>query len=389
MANDEFDPIFLTELVGHIYEAALDPQHWHEFLVELERIYPDSRVTLFGHENGRPCEALTVHRNFAADDLRAYVDYYVSNSPYVAAARTAPVGKALYSEMMVGDQELKSTEHYNDFVKPRRLGHYATGVLIERRLNGMTALSLADHKNDADRRGRQFRLMELIAPHLKRAVRLHRFVAAEKMVADATQAAFDRWTHAAFVLNSAGRVVVMNQAAEMLLRRADGLWLGRDGQLRSIDEARTRDLDIAARKCAAVPVAIDAERRCEDLDGIVLPRSSGAAPLRAMLSPLPFLGGPAMPELEPGRVLLIAFDSDTMSRTPVDWMARQFGLTPAEQRLTEAIVNGVPLNDAAEQLGIRLSTARTRLKTIQTKTHCHRQVDLVRLALSRPAVRQD
>jgi DNA-binding CsgD family transcriptional regulator len=106
-----------------------------------------------------------------------------------------------------------------------------------------------------------------------------------------------------------------------------------------------------------------------------------------MLSPLPFLGGPAMPELEPGRVLLIAFDSDTTSRTPVDWMARQFGLTPAEQRLTEAIVNGVPLNDAAEQLGIRLSTARTRLKTIQTKTHCRRQVDLVRLALSLPAVR--
>ena len=384
---DEFDPIFLTELVGHIYESALDPRHWREFLAELERIYPDSRVTLFGHENGRPCEALTEHRNFAPDDLRAYVDYYVSNSPYVAAARTAPVGKALYSEMMVGDRELKSTEHYNDFVKPRRLGHYATGVLIERRPNGMTALSLADHKNDADRRGRQFRLMEFIAPHLKRAVRLHRIVAAQKIVADATQAAFDRWTHAAFVLNAAGRVVVMNQAAEMLLRRADGLWLGRDGQLRSIDEARTRDLDTAARKCAAMPAAIDAERRCEDLDGIVLPRSSGAAPLRAMLSPLPFLGGPAMPELGPGRVLLIAFDSDATSRTPVDWMARQFGLTPAEQRLTEAIVNGVPLNDAAEQLGIRLSTARTRLKTIQTKTHCRRQVDLVRLALSLPAVR--
>ena len=59
-----------------------------------------------------------------------------------------------------------------------------------------------------------------------------------------------------------------------------------------------------------------------------------------------------------------------------------------EQRLTEAVVNGLPLVEAAEQLGIRLSTARTRLKAIQAKTHCHRQVDLVRLALSLPAVRQ-
>ena len=62
----------------------------------------------------------------------------------------------------------------------------------------------------------------------------------------------------------------------------------------------------------------------------------------------------------------------------------QLRLTPSEQRLTEAIVNGVPLNEAAEQLGILPSTARTRLKTIQTKTNCHRQVDLVRLALSLP-----
>jgi DNA-binding CsgD family transcriptional regulator/PAS domain-containing protein len=384
---DEFDPMFLTELVGHIYEAALEPRHWSELLVELERIYPDSRVTLFGHENGRPCEPLTVHRNFAADDLRAYVDYYVSNSPYVAAARTAPVGRALYSEAMVGDRELRSTEHYNDFVKPRRLGHYATGVLIERLPNGMTALSLADHKDDADRRGRQFRLLELLAPHLKRAVRLHRTVASQKLAADAAQAAFDRWTHAAFVLNSVGRVVVMNRAAEKLIQCADGLWLGREGALRSIDEARTRDLDTAVRKCAAMSVAIDPDRRAEDLDGIVLPRPSGAAPLRAMISPLPFLGGPAMSEFAAGTVLLVVFDADNVSRTPTDWLARQFGLTPAEQRLTEAIINGVPLNEAAEQLGIRVSTARTRLKVIQAKTHCRRQVDLVRLALSLPLIR--
>jgi DNA-binding CsgD family transcriptional regulator len=231
--------------------------------------------------------------------------------------------------------------------------------------------------------------MELLAPHLRRAVDLHRLIASQKMIGDAAQAAFDRWSHATFVLSSVGRVVVMNDAAETLLLRADGLSLGRDGQLRSVDEARTRDLDVAVRKCAAMSSVIDAERRADDLDGIALPRPSGAAPLRAMISPLPFLGTPTMSEFAPGTVLLVIFDAGNVSRTPVDWMARQFGLTPAEQRLTEAIINGVPLNEAAEQLGIRLSTARTRLKTIQTKTQCHRQVDLVRLALSLPIIRQE
>jgi DNA-binding CsgD family transcriptional regulator len=159
--------------------------------------------------------------------------------------------------------------------------------------------------------------------------------------------------------------------------------------LRGVDEVKTGMLDLAIRKCVAMCSAVDAEARSVDLDGLVLPRPSGAAPLRAMISPLPFLGGAATSQLGPGTVLLLIFDADNIQRTPVDWIARQFGLTPSEQRLTEAIINGEPLADAAEQLGIRLSTARTRLKTIQTKTHCHRQVDLVRLALSLPALRSE
>jgi DNA-binding CsgD family transcriptional regulator/PAS domain-containing protein len=386
---DEFDPTFLTDLVGHIYEAAVDPDHWDEFLTILERVYPGSRVTLFGHENGRPSETLTRYKNFAPDDLRAYVDYYVTNSPYIARGRTLPVGQATHYEVMVDEKELKATEHYNDFVRPRRLGYWGTGVVIERCPERATALSLADHQNDPDRRARQLRLIDALVPHLVRAFRLQRMVAAQQATGDAAQAAFDRWAHAAFVLNAGGRVVVMNSAAETLLGRADGLSLGRDGRLRGVDEVKTGMLDLAIRKCVAMCSAVDAEARSVDLDGLVLPRPSGAAPLRAMISPLPFLGGAATSQLGPGTVLLLIFDADNIQRTPVDWIARQFGLTPSEQRLTEAIINGEPLADAAEQLGIRLSTARTRLKTIQTKTHCHRQVDLVRLALSLPALRSE
>jgi DNA-binding CsgD family transcriptional regulator len=179
----------------------------------------------------------------------------------------------------------------------------------------------------------------------------------------------------------------MNRAAELLLRRPDGVWLSREGRLHSVDEAVTRALENAVRACGAMSSQIDGDSRSADFDGIALPRPSGASPLRAMISPLPFLGGAPF-ELHTGSVLLVLFDPDDVRRTPVEWIARQYKLTPSEQKLTEAIINGAPLGQAAEQLGIRESTARTRLKTIQTKTQCHRQVDLVRLALSLPAVRR-
>jgi DNA-binding CsgD family transcriptional regulator/PAS domain-containing protein len=383
---DEFDQTYVADLIGHIYEAAVHPGHWHEFVALLERIHPDSRVTLFGHENGRPSPALTVHRNFASDDLRAYVEHHVKSSPYIARASKLPVGRPILSEVMITDAELKATEHFHEYVRPRRLGHYAAGVILDRRGGGMTALSMADQKNDEARRSRQVRLLEILTPHLQRALKLHRTLVAERESEGAARAAFDRWAHPALVLNPQSRVVTMNRAAELLLRRPDGLWVGRDGVLRSADDEATRALGTAVRNCAMLLLSQDSGVEAADIDGISLPRRSGAAALRAMIWPLPFLGGsPA--EFGAGAVLMVIFDPDQVHRTPVAWIARQFGLTPSEQRLTEAIVNGVPLSEAAEQLGIRLSTARTRLKTVQTKTQCHRQLDLVRLAHSLPVLR--
>jgi DNA-binding CsgD family transcriptional regulator len=386
---DEFEPGFLMDLVGQVYEAAIDPERWGEFLAVLERIYPDSRITLFGHENGRPSEALRHYRNFAADDLRAYVEHYVRTSPYIARGSRLAVGQASHYEVMIDDAELKRTEHYNEYVRPRRLGHYGTGVVLERNPRRAVALSLADHRNDADRRARQLRLIQILTPHLIKALRLHHLVAAEKQKGDAARAAFDRWAHAALVLASCGRVVTMNRTAELLLQRPDGLWLGRDGRLQSADDAKTMEIESAVRRCAAIATSAEPASSSGDLDGIVLPRLSGTAPLRVMLSPLPFLGGESTWDIDGGMVLMVLFDPDNIRRTPIDWIARQFGLTPSEQRLAEAIVNGLPLAEAAAQLGIRETTARTRLKVIQTKTDCRRQSDLVRLALSLPAVRQE
>lgn len=391
---DEFEPAFLMDLVGHVYEAAADPDHWDEFLAVLERIYPDARVTLFGHDNGCPTARLGFARNYAADDLRAYAEHYVRCSPYVLRAAAVPVGEPIRYETLIDDAELAGTEYYNDYLRPRRLGHYGTGLLIERDgtrgtlARRPTVLSLADHRNDAERRARQLRLLALLAPHLKRAFGMHRVIRAQKANGEAAQAAFDQWAHAALVLDASGRVVLMNRSAELLLQRPHGLWLGRDRRLCSIDETKTRALELAVKKCATIATAIEPDAPPADLDGLTLPRISVAAPLRVMLAPMPFLGGGDASGMGAGSVLLLLLDPDNVRRTPIGWLARQFGLTPSEQRLAEAIINGLPLDEAAEQIGIRLTTARTRLKLIQTKTGCRRQVDLVRLALSMPAVRQ-
>lgn len=57
----------------------------------------------------------------------------------------------------------------------------------------------------------------------------------------------------------------------------------------------------------------------------------------------------------------------------------KFGLTQAEVRLALMLADGISLQHAAENIGVRESTARAQLKAIFSKTNTHRQAMLVAL----------
>lgn len=59
-----------------------------------------------------------------------------------------------------------------------------------------------------------------------------------------------------------------------------------------------------------------------------------------------------------------------------------YGLTPQERRLAIAIYDGLSLSEAAKLIGIEVSTARTHLKNIFTKTRTRRQASLALLIAS-------
>jgi DNA-binding CsgD family transcriptional regulator len=59
--------------------------------------------------------------------------------------------------------------------------------------------------------------------------------------------------------------------------------------------------------------------------------------------------------------------------------ARNFDLTPAEQRLLERLARNATITEAAEALSISATTARTHLAHIFSKTGISRQADLLAL----------
>ena len=80
-------------------------------------------------------------------------------------------------------------------------------------------------------------------------------------------------------------------------------------------------------------------------------------------------------------VAMFIFESKRDNDSSSAEVARIFGLTKTEARLTLAIVNGMTAAEYSEKYGISINTAYSQIKEVLAKTGARRQAELVKLVL--------
>jgi DNA-binding CsgD family transcriptional regulator len=114
--------------------------------------------------------------------------------------------------------------------------------------------------------------------------------------------------------------------------------------------------------------------------GIPAPRADGAP---SVLHVLPLRHGALRSELAPAAAAAIFVAPVTLPpAAPREALVALFDLTPAEARVFERIAAGETQSEIARTLGVELSTVKTHLLRIFTKTGSRRQADLVKLGAS-------
>jgi DNA-binding CsgD family transcriptional regulator len=85
------------------------------------------------------------------------------------------------------------------------------------------------------------------------------------------------------------------------------------------------------------------------------------------------------------RPLAMILVADPDGRTPSESdLAEFFGLSPAESRLTVALLAGKTMREAATDFGVRITTLRTQLSSILRKVGVNRQAELIRVLSNIP-----
>jgi len=369
----------LNDIVGAIYDAAVEPELWTGTLERLTAFLGGNASNLFMSTGQRETVGFMASAHVEPAFNDAYRDYYASINVWIQAAYEArlPIVDPRVCSEFYPVADLERSEFYNDFLRPQDFHDGCGGPL---RYDGaeMSVATVLRPRTAKPFDRHEVKLMRELMHHLARAIDLHRNLTELHRARDAAMDLPDRLEVGVLLCDPGGRVTYMNRRARAITDQNDGLSLDREGQCQAATRGDTQSLQ------ATVAGAVRTAANGGGTSGgtLSLQRPSGLPPLSVVVSPLrdsPF-------DVAPGRPAAVVFVSDParMHEPPASVLASLFGLTPTEGRLAALMATGVSLAEAAAVMEITIGTARGHLKRIFRKTDTRRRSDPVRLVLTSP-----
>jgi DNA-binding CsgD family transcriptional regulator len=365
-------------LVDAVYEAGREPQGWRLAVDQIVKFSGAMGGGLQFHNTKSLQPTFCEQVGLTRDSIAEYVSGFMRDNPVVKASLRTPVGVPILDWMAMPKRDLMRTPIYQEW--GRRNGvHGMANVVLHREqaqfanFNLIRSPALGDFQRD------DLKLLNVMAPHLRRAVEMNRLLRKLDRERYAAYAVLEHLDTAVLFLAADGYVVHMNGVAAEVIAANDGLGLARNRLLAAQSNA---NLEMARQIHDA------ATHRGGRGGTVVLPRPSGRRPLVVRIYPLTYRARFVPPD--GASVVAFVTDPELRMELPVSSVARVYRLAKAETRLLAQLINSPTLLSAADALGITEATARTLLGRIFAKTGTSRQAELVRLVFTtRPPVRSD
>jgi DNA-binding CsgD family transcriptional regulator/PAS domain-containing protein len=379
MLNRALSLAELSDLIGGIYDCALDPGLWEATLERLTARLElhNSGLAIQAMPSGHPLLIVTTGMpdEYAAQ-LFDYGPEIVEVFGGLEFMNSVPVGELLTFSQF-GDPSLwQSSRYMRDWVSPQGIVDCAI-VILARDASTYSSLSLGRHRSAGLVGPHEIESVRLLVPHLRRSAAITRVIEARSLVASSFAAALDALSSAVILVDAELRVVHANAAGSRLLADGDPLAV-RSGQVALNNPVMQASLVNAVRGAGGS----EAEFGGRSI-GISAPRLNGDP---ALLHVLPLRHGALRPGLVPAATAAIFVSPPSGLALGESVAALLFDLTPAEARVFARLADGDSVDDAYRALGISESTVRTHLHRIFEKTGTRRQSELVKLAASLAAI---
>jgi DNA-binding CsgD family transcriptional regulator/PAS domain-containing protein len=366
----------LSELVGLMYDAALDPARWPGALerirIELDFYtaglslicVPSGEVSLNVMAGSDPQWA-ELQTQYGADaiDVWGGMDTINAIPPYEPTVLSHIRAKHLWAD----------NRFFREWGRPQGI-HDIMALIFGPVSTVVGSLGFGRHEDFGEIGDLEVDAARLLAPHIRRAVEIGHILDVRSVVSSTFEAAIDALSVAVILVDADMHVVHANASARQLLTGTGPVRMRR-GTLRVQPPA------IEAALAATVRQATDDETKM-GRRGIGVPAAGDGVP--QVLHVLPLRHGNLRPGLIPSAVAAIFVTPAIPGRMPApsDALADLFGLTAAEARVLALISAGLTRDEVAKTLGLSRATVKAHLAHVFAKTGKKRQAELVALSAS-------
>jgi DNA-binding CsgD family transcriptional regulator/PAS domain-containing protein len=375
----------LSSLIGRIYDAALDYEAMTGAIKELSEILnaPYLAVGLWPAKddiigNWSPAQFVW---NIGFDQTtlaKAYERYTTEETnPFLRQLRRQPVNKPFQTYDVLERRDFLRHPMYNEVYRPCDIEPGLTTTIF-RDCDAMGILSAYRTKLQDFFSEPETELIRLLMPHLARALQLRRRLVLVEQNRAAAENILGRLPQGVILLDARRRVIFLNQTAEAVLENNNELVITERG-LTARTLVNDRKLQHLIRR--AINPVEDGDQ-VDQAFSFELTRNGAA--LHMVILPLQ-VGDLIVGLRQPCAAIFLS-----EGRPPIKLSLRilqdLYGLTAAEAKIANLIVNGISISEAAKRLRVSRNTAATHVRLVFEKTGCHRQSDLARHILVGPAV---
>ena len=369
----------LTQLIGDIYDAALDSSRWTSVLAKIACYAGGQAAGLLSKDS--ISKTGNIHYQSGVDPyfVRLYAETYWKFDP-VASLPDCELEQIVSVPDLVPYDEFRAGRFYREWAQPQGWIDAANAVL-EKSATSCAYLSVVRNEASGMVDDEMRRRMQLVVPHVRRAVRTGKVIDLSQAEAATFADILDGLSPAIYLIDADGLIVHGNAAGRAVLDKGD-LLRGVHGRLTAIDPQVDQALH-----AAFVAINKDAETGGK---GRALPMK-GRAGERYVAHVLPLTAGENRKAGAASNAVAALFvrKAELEAEPSSEVIGRTYKLTPTELRVLRAIVNVGGVRQVAGNLGVADTTIKTHLGRLFEKTGVSRQADLVKLVAGYSSVLVD
>jgi DNA-binding CsgD family transcriptional regulator/PAS domain-containing protein len=361
-----------SDLIGSIYDCALDPSRWDRTLADVSEAL-DCFALLLALSDLRH-ERLLIHKRVGVEPYQ--FERLSMHLPEVnAMLRGALASWPSFDEPYVMSRHLsrayiEKSPYFQEWQNPAGMVDFMMFFLMHEPMH-LSTFGAGRNARQGIITDREIELGKLLLPHLRRAVTISKLLDVRTIEGARMAEALDALRCSVVLTNEHGAILHANRAAEQMLLDACGPIRSADGILQATAASAASELHsalaLAAQNEAGIGKAGLAIRLTEP----------DVPPIFAHV--LPLTGSDFRTRLQPAAVAAVFIGAPPDAQDGAGAVAAAFGLTPAETKVLASLFAGRSLTETAVNLGIARTTAKTHLEHIFLKTGVTRQAELMRL----------